>query len=65
MNMPAYHICDMQSARETLLQQFGSGSTSKYVLSLLKDEDIVIKEAFCEAHRLSHHVGIMNAKLCG
>ncbi|KAF7531017.1 hypothetical protein G7054_g9268 [Neopestalotiopsis clavispora] len=68
MNMPAYHICDMQSARGSLLQQFGSGSTSKYVLSLLKDEDIVIKEAFCEAHRLSHHSSLLRDSLniwCG
>ncbi|KAI0162418.1 hypothetical protein BJ166DRAFT_523556, partial [Pestalotiopsis sp. NC0098] len=53
MNMPPYYICDIASAVDKLGLQFESDSAGNYMLSLLKDENDLLREAFREAHRLS------------
>lgn len=57
MNMPPYYICDIASAVDKLGLQFESDSAGNYMLSLLKDENDLLREAFREAHRLSKTVG--------
>jgi hypothetical protein len=64
MNMPLYYICDMESTRKDLLAKLESDTAGEYLLSLLRKENNVIREAFREAHRLKHRVSIIQVSSC-
>lgn len=68
MNMPPYYICDMESTREDLLAKMEKDTAGEYVLSLLRKDDDIVREAFCEAHRLRQRSPLLSDALniwCG
>lgn len=64
MNMPLYYICDMEPIKGDLLAKVESDTAGEYLLSLLRKDDDIVREAFCEAHRLRHGVSITHILLC-